>query len=149
MKKLIENITIFTAGGLAYGLVEIIWRGSTHISMFLVGGLCFWLIGSIDEHGAVPPLAYQSALSCLIITSVEFTSGVFINIVLGLGVWDYSALPYNVLGQICLPFCALWLFLSVPAIYFEDFLRAALFGEEMKRFGVISVGGAKASGSRT
>ncbi len=133
MKKLIENLTVFTAGGLAYGLVEIAWRGSTHISMFAVGGLCFWLIGSIDEHGSVPPLIYQSVLSCLIITSVEFTSGVFINIVMGLGVWDYSGLPHNLLGQICLPFSALWLLLSVPAIYFEDLLRAALFGGKMKK----------------
>ncbi len=144
MKKLIKNLTIFTVGGLAYGLVEIIWRGSTHISMFLVGGICFWLIGSVDERGAVPPLAYQSVLSCLIITSVEFTSGVIINIVLGLNVWDYSALPYNVLGQICLPFSALWLFLSVPAVYFEDILRAALFGERMKRIGILSSPYAKA-----
>lgn len=138
MKNLAKNLTIFTAGGLAYGLVEIAWRSTTHISMFFVGGICFWLIGSIDEHGGVPSLVYQAALSCLIVTSVEFTSGVFINIVLGLKVWDYSALPFNVLGQVCLPFSALWLFISVPAIYFEDFLRAVLFGEELKRIDLFS-----------
>ncbi len=138
MKNLAKNLTIFTAGGLAYGLVEIAWRSTTHISMFFVGGICFWLIGSIDEHGGVPSLVYQSVLSCLIVTSVEFTSGVLINIVLGLKVWDYSALPFNVLGQVCLPFSALWLFISVPAIYFEDFLRAILFGEELKRIDLFS-----------
>ena len=133
MKTTAKELTIFTAGGLSYGLVELAWRSTTPISMFFVGGICFWLIGSIDEHGSTPSLIYQSVLSCLIVTSVEFTSGVFINIVLGLNVWDYSALPYNVLGQICLPFSALWLLISVPAIYFEDFLRAKLFGERMKR----------------
>ncbi len=138
MKNLAKNLTIFTAGGLAYGLVEIAWRSTTHISMFFVGGICFWLIGSIDEHGGVPSLVYQSVLSCLIVTSVEFTSGVLINIVLGLKVWDYSALPFNVLGQVCLPFSALWLFISVPAIYFEDFLRAKLFGEKLKRIDLFS-----------
>lgn len=138
MKTLTKNLTIFTAGGLCYGLVELAWRSSTHISMFFVGGLCFWLIGSIDEHGGVPSLVYQSMLSCLIVTSVEFTSGVFINIVLGLKVWDYSALPINVLGQICLPFSVLWLIISIPAIYFEDFLRAKLFGEKMKRIDLFS-----------
>ena len=138
MREIAKNLTVFTAGGLAYGLVEIAWRSSTHISMFFVGGICFWLIGSIDEHGSVPSLIYQSVLSCLIVTSVEFTSGVFINIVLGLGVWDYSALPFNVLGQVCLPFSALWLLLSVPAIYFEDFLRAKLFGEKMKQIDLFS-----------
>ncbi len=138
MKNLAKNLTIFTAGGLAYGLVEIAWRSTTHISMFFVGGICFWLIGSIDEHGCIPSLVYQTALSCLIVTSVEFTSGVLINIVLGLKVWDYSALPYNLLGQICLPFSALWLFISVPAIYFEDYLRAKLFGEKLKHIDLFS-----------
>lgn len=137
-KTAAKELTIFTAGGLCYGLVEIAWRSTTHISMFFVGGICFWLIGSIDEHGSIPSLVYQSVLSCLIITSVEFTSGVFINIILGLRVWDYSTLPFNILGQICLPFSALWLLISIPAIYFEDFLRAKLFGESMKRIDLFS-----------
>lgn len=38
MREIAKNLTVFTAGGLAYGLVEIAWRSSTHISMFFVGG---------------------------------------------------------------------------------------------------------------
>lgn len=128
-----KNLIILTAGGLCYGLVEIAWRGSTHISMFLVGGLCFMLIGSLDEVPDPPPLLWQAAMSSILVTTIEFTSGVFLNIIFDLGVWDYSKMPYNVFGQICLLFSGLWFLLSIPAIYFEDFLRFALFGERMKR----------------
>lgn len=131
--KLIKNLTIFTAGGLLYGIVEILWRGGTHISMFLVGGLCFYIIGSLDEGENKPCILSQAAMSCVIVTSIEFSSGVFINMILNLGVWDYSSLPFNVMGQICLPFSILWLFISVPAIYAEDALRSAIFGEPQKR----------------
>ena len=138
-----------TAGGLCYGLVEIIWRGSTHISMFLVGGLCFLLIGSLDEAPKPPSLIYQAAMSSLIITSVEFTSGVYLNIILGLRVWDYSKLPFNIMGQVCLLFSAFWFLISIPAIYFEDFLRCALFGDRMKTIPLLPVRKHHVSDSQT
>lgn len=119
-----------------YGLIEIFWRGDTHISMFLVGGLCFFIIGNLDEHGYKPCLIVQASLSCAVITAAELFSGIIVNMLLGLDVWDYSMLPYNVLGQICLPFSVLWLMLSVPAIYLEDALRLLLFGEPMKSFSI-------------
>lgn len=135
--KALKGFTIFTAGGLCYGIVEILWRGSTHISMFIVGGLCFYIIGQLDEHRHSFCLIGQAAISSLVITAIEFSSGVIINIALDLNVWDYSRLPMNVLGQICLPFSILWLLLSVPAIYFEDFLRHCLFGEPMKKISLL------------
>lgn len=131
--KLMKNLTILTVGGLAYGLVEIAWRGETHISMFLVGGLCFLIIGYLDEFNYKPSLITQAAISSAVVTTVEFMSGVIINIILGLRVWDYSEMPFNVLGQICMPFSGLWFLLSIPAIYLDDIIRSAIFGEEMKK----------------
>lgn len=135
--KALKNATIIVSGGLAYGIAELLWRGSTHISMFLVGGLCFFIIGQLDEHNTSLCLISQAIISCFVITALEFSSGVLINIVLKLNVWDYSKLPMNIWGQICLPFSALWLLLSVPAIYFEDFLRFCLFKEPMKRISLL------------
>lgn len=135
--KLIKNLTVFTVGGFSYGLVEIAWRGATHISMFVVGGLCFLIIGSLDEHGMSMSLLTQSVLSAAIITSAELISGIIINIVMELNVWDYSALPLNLMGQICLPFTILWMIISVPAIYLEDAVRLFIFGEKMKRIPLI------------
>lgn len=127
--SVVKRAVIFAAGGLTYGLLEIIWRGYTHISMFVVGGLCLMIIGSMDEGESSPCLLWQACLGSLTITAMEFTSGVIVNLVLKLDVWDYSMLPLNVMGQICLPYSVLWLVLSVPAIYYGDVLRHFLFGE--------------------
>lgn len=43
--------------------------------------------------------------------------------VLGLGVWDYSNQPGNVLGQICPAFGLLWFFIMPLAIWAEDTTR--------------------------
>ncbi|MCD7847218.1 MAG: putative ABC transporter permease [Oscillospiraceae bacterium] len=126
-----KRMVIFIAGGLTYGVLEIIWRGYTHISMFVVGGLCLMIIGSMDEGGEAPCLLWQACLGSMTITVMEFTSGVIVNLVMGLDVWDYSSLPLNIMGQICLPYSVLWLALSIPAIYYEDILRHYLFGERI------------------
>lgn len=54
------------------------------------------------------PLLAQMALGACIVTFFEFWTGVLVNRVMHLGVWDYSAAPFNLLGQICLPFTLLW-----------------------------------------
>ena len=35
--------------------------------------------------------------------------GLIFNCALGMGVWDYSRVPLNLWGQICLPFTLIWL----------------------------------------
>lgn len=44
-----------------------------------------------------------------IITGVELVFGLVFNRALGMGVWDYSRVPLNLWGQICLPFTLIWL----------------------------------------
>ena len=66
----------------------------------------------------------------IIIVTIEFFSGCILNIWLGLGVWNYSNMPYNILGQICLPFSIAWFFLSYIAIKLDDYLRKLLFNED-------------------
>ncbi len=44
---------------------------------------------------------FKCIISGGIITAVEFAFGCIFNLWLGLNVWDYSDVPYNVLGQIC------------------------------------------------
>ena len=46
-----------------------------------------------------------------------------------LKVWDYSAQPHNLLGQVCLPFAVWWAVLAGAAVILDDLLRFALFGE--------------------
>ena len=126
----IKSLILFIIFGLMYCGIEILWRGYTHPSMFVVGGLCCLLVGLINEITPKMPMWLQCLLSTLIITFIEFVSGCFLNIHLGLHVWDYSNQPFNLYGQICLCFSAIWLFLSYFAIKLDDWLRKKLFNED-------------------
>lgn len=135
MRGLIKSLILTGIGGLLYMITELIWRGRTHWTMSIVGGLCFLLIGLINE---VIPWEMKFWKQCLIgtgiVTVVEFFSGIVINLIFKLDVWDYSNLPFNLLGQICLVFCILWFFVSAIAIVLDDFLRYWIFEEEKPHY---------------
>ena len=88
------------------------------------------LVGLINEITPKMPMWLQCLLSMIIIVTIEFLSGCVLNLWLGLGVWNYSNMPFNILGQICLPFSIIWFFLSYIAIKLDDWLRKKLFNED-------------------
>ena len=48
--KLISKYSfLFDAGGVLYVLIELAWRGRSHWTMFVLGGLCFVYLGLINE----------------------------------------------------------------------------------------------------
>lgn len=133
--RALRPLVLIGIGGLLYVLVELAFRGRSHWTMFLVGGLCFWLIGLINE--VLPwemPLWKQCIIGAVIVTAIEFLAGCFINLWLGWDVWDYSNIPFNVLGQICLPFSLFWILLSAVAIVLDDHLRYWIYGEEKPHY---------------
>ena len=138
--KWIKPAILFAVGGAVYTAIEIVWRsvrGSTptHWTMFLLGGIVFLLIGSINEHFSWDmPFRAQTAIGTAIVLSAELIFGIVLNIWLGLGIWDYSNMPFNILGQVCLPFVFAWVFLVAIAIVLDDYLRYRLFGEEKPRY---------------
>ena len=48
INKLIEYFLLFIIGGSIYYMIEIIYRGHSHYSMFILGGICLILIGIIN-----------------------------------------------------------------------------------------------------
>lgn len=136
LKQIFKAIVIFTIGGCLYVLVELLYRGYSHLSMYFVGGCCYLLIDLLNEtiFDWETPLIKQMVISSVIVTVVEFISGLILNVWLGLGVWDYSNLPLNVLGQISLPFMIAWFFLALPAIISSDYARYFLFKEERPHY---------------
>lgn len=108
-------LLVFFIGAIAYSLIEIIWRGYTHWTMTLTGGLCMAMLMFISTLSLALPLKWL--IGALSITAVEFTVGCVVNLALDWHVWDYSDLPLNLLGQISLPFTGVWFLLSIPAIF--------------------------------
>lgn len=131
LKAILKHAVLALCGGCVYFLIEMAWRGHSHWTMAVLGGVCFVLIGDINEF--IPwnmPLVLQGAIGSGIVTLLELVGGIILNLWLGLGIWDYSNMPFNFLGQICLPFSLLWVALSVVAVILDDWLRYWLFGED-------------------
>ena len=133
--RCVKPLILFGIGGFLYYMIEILWRGYSHWTMFILGGLCFVLVGFINEVFQFQ-LVKQMFLSSVIITVLEFICGCIVNLWLHWNIWDYSELPFNIFGQICLPYSILWFFLSLLAIIIDDYLRHWLFGGECETFSV-------------
>ena len=135
MKETVENTVLFCVGGIVYIVIELLWRGYSHWSMFFLGGLCFLVLGWLNERMEwETPLLLEMLLGAFLITVLEFGFGYIFNICLGLNVWDYSDMPLNIMGQVCLPYMLLWFILSFFCIVMDDNLRYYLFGEEKKKY---------------
>ena len=107
--KIWKNAVLFYLGGTAYMTLEFAWRGRSYGSMFLLGGVCSLTLGKIG--GFRLPAAAKAALGTGAITGLELLAGLAVN--RDFAVWDYRAMPLNFRGQICLPYCLLWLPLSI------------------------------------
>jgi len=125
MKKGTEYALVTGAGGLAYAGLELLFRGFTHWSMVLLGGLCVLCLYGIS---GMPQRLWQKwVMGTAVILTLEFLAGILLNIVLGWNVWDYSEYRVQLYGQICLRFALCWLALCVPANALCSCVRTKLF----------------------
>lgn len=111
--KIWKNCLLFYTGGTVYLSLELLYRGRSHGSMFLAGGLCFLLIGHMNRVEPKLPLPLRALVGALIVTTVELGTGMVFN--RQYQVWDYRDQPGNFMGQICPLFSALWIPLSLAA----------------------------------
>lgn len=126
---------LFFVGATIYVIIEKLYRGYSHWTMFLLGGICFIALGLINE--VIPwdmPLLFQMFIGGVIITVLELITGFVVNIWIGWNVWDYSELPFNLWGQISLFSSIGWVGLSLVGIVLDDFIRWKWFGEEKPRY---------------
>lgn len=131
IKSLIKYVVLFLFGGLVYYLIEILWRGYSHWTMIILGGLCFVAVGLINNVLSWNMvIELQALIGAILITSLEFVVGLIVNVELGWSIWDYSNVPFNFLGQICLPFSLLWYILSIIIIFTDDYIRYVFFNEK-------------------
>ncbi len=134
-RTIFKYLILGNIGGIVYVFIELLYRGFSHWTMYIVAAISFILIGLINEYISWDmKLWKQMLIGACIVTFMEFISGYIINIKLGWQVWDYSNLPFNIMGQICLPFSIIWFFISLVAIVVDDYLRYCLFKEERPHY---------------
>ncbi|MDE6026433.1 MAG: putative ABC transporter permease [Lachnospiraceae bacterium] len=126
VKKLIRHFVLWITGGIAYFYIEIIFRGFSHYSMIICGGFCFLLVGEIGVDilysGQPFYILKIMGLAALVITTLEFFTGIIVNKIFQLGVWDYSTVRGNIMGQVCLPYTFLWGVLGLVCVYITDMI---------------------------
>ena len=134
-KSILKYFILGWFGGSTYCSLEVIFRGRSHWSMVALAFVLFLLIGELNE--ILPwemSLAKQGIIGACMVTVLEFVTGCIVNIWLGWNVWDYSNMPLNILGQVCLPFSLLWILLSIVCIIVDDYLRYLIFNEQMPHY---------------
>ena len=106
--------------------------------MALLGGIIFVVAGVQNEFYPRDYPLYKKVLKVWGFTVIsELFTGCIVNLWLGWGVWDYSSLPMNLRGQICLPYCLLFLPLCLLAIIIDDYIRYWVFHEEKPHYKII------------
>lgn len=120
--KTSQRIISFLMGYFLYCLFEIVTRGYTHWTMGITGGIVLTMLYEVNRRDGMT-LLKSCYIGALLITALELAVGIFDNIIMHWQVWDYSDMPLNFLGQICLPFSCLWFILCVPVYFICKTLR--------------------------
>ena len=123
MKIIKKYSLLFILGAVGYAAIEVIWRGRTHWSMMIAGGLCLILFSMVSELLSGRSILLKAALCAVGVTAIEFIFGVIFNIWLGMGVWDYSDRSFNILGQVCPAFTIIWAGIAIAFLPLADIIN--------------------------
>ncbi len=138
LKKVSKYLFIWTVGGILYYTIEMIFRGFSHWSMFVLGGICMLFFAAQGKACRWQDPFWLQVLRCTIfITACEFLTGMTVNIWLKWQVWDYSDQPLQLFGQICAPFAIIFSALSVCGIILSGYLMYWFYGEEKPQYHVL------------
>lgn len=129
--KTAKLITLFLAGFCAFITIEVLFRGYSYPTSGTMGGLAVLLLDRInDEMSWDLDLSLQALIGGFLITLIEAAVGIIMICVPGIPrMWDYSDIPFNIAGIICLPFSIAWVLLSVLAIFLADAINYYVFEE--------------------
>ena len=103
-----RNLYLFIIGACAYAMLELAWRGRTHVTMAIAGGLSLIFFSLIEKRFQNRSVIFRALLSSLAVSFIELCIGIAFNLVYNMKIWDYSDQPFNLFGQICPLFTVLW-----------------------------------------
>ena len=148
-KEFTRKLILFFLCGIIYVGIELLYRGYSHISMFLLAGFLgvFCIDTPNNIYGYDLDYSIQVLISTILCTLGEGITGLIVNIKLKLDIWDYSNLPFTFFcGQCNLFFVFAWmLIIGLIGIFFCDAYNYyvckddeqpyyVLFGKEILRF---------------
>ena len=106
---MLERAMLFLLGGGGYLAIELAWRGASHWTMFLAGGICLCVLQALAVRPVCLPLAAGAGAAA--VSGLEVCIGLACREVLHNAVWDYSAEWGNLAGLVCPRYCLYWFLL--------------------------------------
>ena len=124
MKKFIGKLGLFLSCGFIYCMIEILFRGWSHWSMFVLAGfLGVFCVDSINNVLSFDcDYIVQILISTILCTIGEGISGIILNVWLQLNVWNYSKMTFGTFffGQCNVLFCFAWALIISVVIFYCD-----------------------------
>lgn len=122
--KALKFLLLFLTGYCVYIAIEVTYRGYSYKSMGILSGLLFSLVfDQINNRISWDmDLLLQGIIGSAAVTLSELIIGTMMSKgILGLSImWDYSTIPLNYNGIICVPFSIIWIFISIFGIILAD-----------------------------
>ena len=111
---LLEMCASLIFGGGVFINIEILYRGYSHWSMAIAGGVSFLLLHGLFSKFSGMHMILKLVACLIIISSVEFLVGYIVNMRFRWNIWDYSNHRYNLYGQVCLRYSLTWALFAIP-----------------------------------
>ena len=138
LKRVIKYTVLFIAFNALYVWIEIMFRNRSDRSMLALSGVLGVTLGLLNN--IIPwsmGLVQQGLIGgVLIVTPMEYFVGKFL-VNQDLSIWNYNNMPWNIDGQICLPFTLIWCIISVIVVVLDDYLRYFIFDEKKPHYKIM------------
>ena len=139
MRDKFKFITLFYVGFTSYISMEVLFRGYSFALMGLVGAICFIINDKINDCISWDlDLVIQGIIGSGVVTLFELIVGELDKHLLHIGMWDYSHIPFNFDGVICLPFSLIWILVSIYGIILSDIINYYFLDDgEIPRYNIL------------
>ena len=131
MNNLLRLAVIFIIGFCFYIAIEVCFRGYSYPLMGICGGVILLILDYINERISWDmDLILQGMVGSFFITLFELIVGIVLKSFDFSPMWDYSDIPFNFMGIICLPYSLLWIIVSIAGILLSDAINYYAFKKQ-------------------
>ena len=137
-RSLFRKVILFLVGFCAYITIEVCFRGYSYPLMGCCGGFLLLILDPINDKVSWNfDLFLYGCIGSVIVTGMELAIGEVWKLLNFAPMWDYSNMPFNFDGVICLPFSMLWILLSIIGIFVADAINYYVFEETIPPYYVM------------
>ena len=128
LHRYLRQIILFLAGFCLYITIEVCFRGFSYPVMGVCGGILLLLLDRINERISWDlDLLLQGIIGAAMVTVTELVVGELWKWIGWPPMWDYSEIPFNFDGVICLRFSLIWIGVSIIGILIADAINYYVF----------------------